>query len=100
MKAEGGYGGVCTEYCSISPESDDTHRTSARLWDDDDVRNLLEAYRCAPLLADLRHETTVTRVNAQRRLQFYITYDIGRWQTRREVVISPGDTRDAEHGEG
>ena len=21
MKAEGGYGGVCTEYCSISPES-------------------------------------------------------------------------------
>src|SRR5918911_357536 len=34
-KAEGGYGAVCTEYCSISPESDDTHRVSARLWDDD-----------------------------------------------------------------
>ena len=41
-KAEGGYGGVCTEYCSISPESDDTHRVSARLWDDDDIRNLAE----------------------------------------------------------
>ena len=40
MKAEGGYGGVCTEYCSISPESDDTHRVSARLWDDDDIKNL------------------------------------------------------------
>jgi len=39
-KAEGGYGAVCTEYCSISPESDDTHRVSARLWDDDDVKNL------------------------------------------------------------
>src|SRR5947209_6817190 len=40
MKAEGGYGACCTEYCSISPESDDTHRVSARLWDDDDIKNL------------------------------------------------------------
>jgi dimethylamine/trimethylamine dehydrogenase len=40
MKAEGGWGAVCTEYCSIGPESDDTHRLSARLWDDGDVRNL------------------------------------------------------------
>jgi dimethylamine/trimethylamine dehydrogenase len=40
MKAEGGYGACCTEYCSISPESDDCHRVSARLWDDDDVKNL------------------------------------------------------------
>ena len=39
-KAEGGYAAVCTEYCSISPESDDTHRVSARLWDDDDIKNL------------------------------------------------------------
>lgn len=40
MKAEGGWGVVCTEYCSISPESDDTPRTSARLWDDGDIQNL------------------------------------------------------------
>jgi dimethylamine/trimethylamine dehydrogenase len=40
MKAEGGYGACCTEYCSISPESDDTHRVSARLWDDEDIKNL------------------------------------------------------------
>jgi len=40
MKAEGGWGAVCTEYCSIHPESDDCHRVSARLWDDWDVRNL------------------------------------------------------------
>jgi dimethylamine/trimethylamine dehydrogenase len=39
-KAEGGWGAVCTEYCSIHPESDDVHRVSARLWDEDDVRNL------------------------------------------------------------
>ncbi len=40
MKAEGGWGACCTEYCSISPESDDTHRVSARIWDEGDVRNL------------------------------------------------------------
>ena len=38
MKAEGGWGAICTEYCSIHPESDDTMRVSARIWDDDDVQ--------------------------------------------------------------
>ena len=49
MKAEGGWGTVTTEYCSIAPESDDTHRVSARLWDDGDVRNL-------SLMCDMLHE--------------------------------------------
>ena len=49
MKAEGGFAGVCTEYCSISPESDDTHRMSARLWDDGDIKNL-------SLMCDMLHE--------------------------------------------
>ncbi len=40
IKAEGGWGAVCTEYCSIHPESDDTSRVSARIWDEGDVRNL------------------------------------------------------------
>src|SRR2546429_2631695 len=40
VKAEGGYAACCTEYCSISPESDDTHRVSARIWDGGDIRNL------------------------------------------------------------
>lgn len=40
MKAEGGWGAMNTEYCSIHPESDDTHRLSARIWDEGDVRNL------------------------------------------------------------
>jgi dimethylamine/trimethylamine dehydrogenase len=40
MKAEGGWGVVFTEYCSIHPESDEYPYTSARLWDDGDVRNL------------------------------------------------------------
>lgn len=40
MKAEGGWGVVCTEYCSIHPTSDDQPHPFASLWDDDDVRNL------------------------------------------------------------
>ncbi|HNB28174.1 MAG TPA: NADH:flavin oxidoreductase, partial [Alphaproteobacteria bacterium] len=39
MKAEGGWGVVCTEYCSIHPSSDETPLPFATLWDDDDVRN-------------------------------------------------------------
>jgi dimethylamine/trimethylamine dehydrogenase len=40
MKAEGGWGAVCTEYCAVSPDSDETPYISARLWDDDDLRSL------------------------------------------------------------
>jgi len=38
VKAEGGWGVVCTEYCSIHPSSDDHPLPYAALWDDDDVR--------------------------------------------------------------
>mgnify|MGYP001989623866 CR=1 FL=1 len=37
-KAEGGWGVVCTEYCSIHPSSDDSPYPYAALWDDEDVR--------------------------------------------------------------
>src|SRR3984893_9536135 len=40
MKAEGGYGACCTEYCRLPPKPDAPHRAPARLWDDDDVKNL------------------------------------------------------------
>src|SRR3974390_2836339 len=40
MKAEGGWGVVCTEYCSIHPTYDEQPPPFASLWDDDDVRNL------------------------------------------------------------
>ncbi len=40
IKAEGGWAAVCTEYCSVSPESDGTDHVGARLWDDEDVTNL------------------------------------------------------------
>ncbi len=36
-KAEGGWGVVCTEYCSIHPSSDDTPYPSHALWNDSDI---------------------------------------------------------------
>jgi len=40
MKAAGGWGVVCTEYCSIHPSSDDTPFPHASLWDKGDIDNL------------------------------------------------------------
>jgi dimethylamine/trimethylamine dehydrogenase len=37
VKAEGGWGVVCTEYNSIHPTSDDLTHVSASLWDDNDI---------------------------------------------------------------
>ncbi len=39
IKAEGGWGVVCTEYCSVDPSSDDHPHAYCTLWDDGDVRN-------------------------------------------------------------
>ncbi|MEE9479118.1 MAG: NADH:flavin oxidoreductase, partial [Kiloniellales bacterium] len=38
VKAEGGWGVVCTEYCSIHPSSDDLPYLTATLWDDSDIK--------------------------------------------------------------
>lgn len=40
LKAEGGWGVVCTEYCSIHPSSDETPYAFLSLWDDEDTRQL------------------------------------------------------------
>ncbi len=40
MKAEGGWGVVCTEYCSIHATSDDQPYPFASIWDDGDLANL------------------------------------------------------------
>ncbi len=39
-KAEGGWAVICTEACSIDPETDTEPATVARLWDEGDVINL------------------------------------------------------------
>jgi len=38
MKAAGGWGVVCTEWCSIHPTSDDAPYLNASLWDDADIK--------------------------------------------------------------
>jgi dimethylamine/trimethylamine dehydrogenase len=38
IKAEGGWGVVCTEYCSIHPSSDDLPHVYASLWDQGDIK--------------------------------------------------------------
>ncbi|MFT5710371.1 MAG: dimethylamine/trimethylamine dehydrogenase [Halioglobus sp.] len=48
-KAEGGWGVVCTEYCSIHPSTDDLPTPSHSLWDSGDVK----AHR---LMTDKCHE--------------------------------------------
>ncbi|MCW1917317.1 FAD-dependent oxidoreductase [Rhodobacter sp. KR11] len=40
VKAEGGWGVVCTEYCSIHPSSDDSPHAFLTLWDDGDIAPL------------------------------------------------------------
>jgi dimethylamine/trimethylamine dehydrogenase len=40
VKAEGGWGVVCTEYCSIHPSSDDSPYAFLTLWSDEDVAPL------------------------------------------------------------
>ena len=49
VKAEGGWAAVNTEFCSIHPSSDSRPLVSARLWDDEDARNLGK-------MAELAHE--------------------------------------------
>ncbi len=39
VKAEGGWAAICTEACSVHPESDQTTSTVATLWDAGDVSN-------------------------------------------------------------
>ncbi len=45
VKAEGGWGVVNTEYCSIHPTSDDLSAPFASLWDEQDVRNMGDMVR-------------------------------------------------------
>ena len=40
IKAEGGWGGVCTEYAAVSRDSDETPYVSVRMWDEGDAEAL------------------------------------------------------------
>lgn len=49
IKAEGGWGGVCTDYAPVSADSDETPEVGSDAWDADDVRRL-------GLIADAVHQ--------------------------------------------
>ncbi|MGH3138457.1 MAG: FAD-dependent oxidoreductase, partial [Gaiellales bacterium] len=40
VKAEGGWAAVCTEYCTVSLDADETPFISARMWDDHDLAHM------------------------------------------------------------
>ena len=72
VKAEGGWGGVCTEYCAVSRDSDETPYVSARMWDEGDaeaLRMMTEAVHAHGALAgiELSH-TGVHGENSESRL--------------------------------
>ena len=57
VKAEGGWGVVCTEYCSIHRSSDDAPAYNATLWDAEDVRAqalMVEGVHCHGSLAGVQ----------------------------------------------
>lgn len=49
VKAEGGWGGVCTDYAPVSPDSDETYAVASDCWDAADMHRL-------SLVADAVHE--------------------------------------------
>ncbi len=49
VKAEGGWGGVCTDYAPVSPDSDETYAVASDCWDAADMQRL-------GLVADAVHE--------------------------------------------
>ena len=68
VKAEGGWGAVCTEYAPVSADSDEAPYISAQLLDDGDLRNLavmVSAAHANRALAGI--ELTHTGANAERR---------------------------------
>ena len=68
VKAEGGWGAVCTEYAPISADSDETPYVSAQLLDEGDLRSLavmVSAAHAHGALAGI--ELTHTGAHAERR---------------------------------
>jgi dimethylamine/trimethylamine dehydrogenase len=49
IKAEGGWGGVCTDYAPVSPDADETFAIASDMWDPEDTLRL-------KLVADAVHE--------------------------------------------
>ena len=61
-KAEGGWGVVCTEYCSIHPSSDDSPLPSHSLWDEKDVLSHAKIVESSRFVG-VHVQTTATSAN-------------------------------------
>ena len=79
LKAEGGWGVVCTEYCSIHPSSDETPYAYLSLWDDDDMRQL--AVTC----------DAIHRHGALAGIELWHGGSHANNRGTREIAIAPGD---------
>ena len=77
IRAEGGWGVVCTGYCSIHPSADDTPLRYSRLWDDEDVKNLA-------LMVDGVHEH-----GALAGVELFYGSSMTSNRTTREMPLSP-----------
>ena len=53
----------------------------------DDLRDLLVGHRDAPLFADLRHESAISRIDPKRDLQLDFSHRLGGGQVRGEVHV-------------
>ena len=77
IRAEGGWGVVCTGYCSIHPSSDDSPLRYSRLWDDEDVKNLA-------MMVDAVHEH-----GALAGVELFYGSSLTANRTTREMPLSP-----------
>ena len=59
----------------------------------DNIRDLFIDDRRATFFTDLRHQSPIARVDAQRRLQFDVAHGFGRRETGAQKVVCSGDYR-------
>ncbi|HSS55058.1 MAG TPA: FAD-binding protein [Gaiellales bacterium] len=104
VKAQGGWAAVCTEYCTISAESDETPYVAARMWDDHDLQMLAvtaeQAHELGALAGiELSHtgahgENSESRLPAAAPSQIAGDFAVGvvpRAMTRRDIRRVQGD---------
>ena len=102
VKAQGGWAAVCTEYCTISAESDETPYVAARMWDDHDLRMLAvtaeQAHELGALAGIELSHTGAHGENSESRLPAAAPSQIA--SARRSQTAGPEMRRDEPCGPG
>lgn len=105
MKAEGGWGVVCTGACSVDPTSDDTPFPFATMWDESDVRGhavMTDAVHAHGALAgvELWHGGAAAVNRTSRRAPLspsgvpWMATHVGFMSAQRPKIMDAGDIRD------